>query len=44
MFREEVEETVFGIIWKCVQILHMDVDLLRFCKDAGSFELIKFGL
>ena len=22
----------------------MVVNLLRFCKDAGSFELIKFGL
>ena len=27
-----------------VQVLHMDVDLLKFCKEAGSFELMKFGL
>ena len=35
-----------GLLYKNrgVQVLDVDVDLLRFCKDSGSFEVIKFVL
>ena len=38
--------TTVGLLYekRGFQVLHLDVDLLRFCKDAAIFELIELVL